>query len=371
MKVIANYLPQFHRIPENDKWWGEGFTDWKSAQDAKPLFNGHCQPRVPKDNFYYDLSKKEDIEWQVNLANKHGVYGFGIYHYWFNNDMKLLETPSEIIRDNPEIDTHYMFIWDNTSWTRTWTNKRFANNWVIQEKSDVEDQTDNGMLAELIYGEEDDWANHFNYLLTFFKDERYIKIDNKPVFAIFNQNNQPDVLRKMVLHWDKLAKENGFAGIYVLGKKNYQNINISDYQVNYEPAQSALQPDNIVKKVYFKLREKFNKNRRPNYYNYDSVWKSIIKKAKNNLNPNEFYSAFVDFDDSPRRGINGRIMKGATPEKFEKYFEELLKVSKEQNREYVFLTAWNEWGEGAYLEPDELNGSAYLEAVERCVKKVD
>ena len=114
-KIIALYLPQFHQIPENDKFWGEGFTDWVTVKNAKPLFPGHNQPRKPLHDNYYDLSKKESIKWQADLANEYGIYGFGIYHYWFNNEQNLLSKPSEIIRDNDDININYCFVWDNTT----------------------------------------------------------------------------------------------------------------------------------------------------------------------------------------------------------------------------------------------------------------
>lgn len=370
MKIIANYLPQFHRIPENDKWWGEGFTDWKSTREAIPLYEGHIQPKEPINDFYYDLSNIEHIRTQVDLAKKYNIYGFGIYHYWFNSDLHLLDKPPMLIRDNKDLDIHYLFIWDNSSWARTWTNKRFADSWINQEAVN-EELCDTGMLAELVYGDEKDWECHFEYLLSFFEDERYIKFDNKPVFAIFNQNNEPKTLKKMINYWDKRAKECGYNGVYVLGKKNYQNINVTEHLLNYEPAQSALQPDNIIKKIYEKFKKYIYKDKSPLFYDYDRTWKIILRKAKKAMNKDEIYSAFIDFDDSPRRGINAKIMKGSSPQKFEKYLTELLKISKNQKKEYIFLTAWNEWGEGAYLEPDKLNGYGYLEAVRKAMVAVE
>ena len=370
MKIIANYLPQYHIIPENSEWWGEGYTDWVAVKNAKALYEGHNQPRIPLDDNYYDLSEAENIRWQAKLAANYGIYGFGIYHYWFGEDRKLLERPAELIRDNEDIDIHYMFIWDNVSWARSWSNVRFSVSWT-EEGQKTPEGRDNAILEELVYGGEPQWKKHFDYLMTFFKDERYIKIDNKPVFAVFNQNNKPEVLRRMVIYWDKLAREAGYNGICVIGKKNYRNINISDYQMNYEPAQSALQPDNIGLKILYKCRERIHKGRKPNYYDYTKVWKRILKRARKCKNENEYFSAFVDFDDSPRRGINARIFRGFTAEKFRKYLMELLVVSKKQNKEYVFITAWNEWGEGAYLEPDTENGYRCLEAVKECVEAAE
>ncbi|MBQ0066894.1 MAG: glycoside hydrolase family 99-like domain-containing protein, partial [Phascolarctobacterium sp.] len=143
VKVIANYLPQYHRIPENDMWWGEGYTDWVATKNAKPLFEGHRQPRIPLDNNYYDLSDVNTIRWQAQLARKYGVYGFGIYHYWFNSNMQLLQKPAELLLKNKDIDINFMFIWDNSSWIRSWSNIKECNDWA--PKFDREQKnTDNG-----------------------------------------------------------------------------------------------------------------------------------------------------------------------------------------------------------------------------------
>ena len=135
-QIIALYLPQYHRIPENDKFWGDGFTDWVTVKNAKSLFDGHQQPRVPLNDNYYDLSLKENVAWQAQLAKEYGIDGFGVYHYWFNNEQNLLTKPAEIIRDNDDIDINYFFVWDNGNWIRSWSNVA-GNDWApIAEKKD-------------------------------------------------------------------------------------------------------------------------------------------------------------------------------------------------------------------------------------------
>lgn len=372
IKIIANYLPQFHRIPENDKWWGEGFTDWVAVKNAKQTYKWQKLPRVPLNENYYDLSDVNTIKWQADLAQKYGIYGFGIYHYWFNSEQMLLQKPAELIRDNKDIDIHFLFIWDNTSWKRTWKKMKFSNDYA-PAFDDSEHSNDNGILANLDYGNKSDWKKHFDYLLPFFKDDRYIKIDNKPVFIVFVPHNNTQVLIKMSEYWDSLAQKEGYDGIEIISKTNIKKKVISKYCVTYEPSRSAAGGcDNIARKLFIKMKQLIDRKlNRPDLYNYKSTWRRAIKNASRLKNKNVFYSGFVGFDDTPRRGRKARILKGDTPELFEKYFTKLLQISKEHGKEYVFLTAWNEWGEGAYLEPDTRYGTAYLEAVKRAVDLVN
>lgn len=372
VKIIANYLPQFHSIPENDEWWGKGYTDWTAVKNSKSLFKGHIQPHRPLENNYYDLSKVENIRWQVELANTYGIYGFAIYHYWFNSEQKLLEKPGELLLENKDINIHFCFIWDNSTWKRTWSNVKFGNDWGEDDKKTRQSNVSNGILAELKYGNEEDWKLHFEYLLQFFKDDRYIKINNKPVFGIFNQDNEQDILKKMFSYWNELAQKNGFEGLYILGKRNHHGIKVTEYLYDYEPLKHGWLYDDFAGKVYQKIRTNlYRKLKVVDKYDYDKIWKKIINSAKNNQDTNLFYGAFVSYDDTPRRGARGKAIIGGTPDKFEKYMAELIGVSKKQGKEYLFLTAWNEWGEGAYLEPDTENGYAYLEALKRAVESVD
>lgn len=363
-KIIANYLPQFHEIPENSKWWGEGFTDWLAVKKSTPLYDGHNQPRIPLDGHYYSLDDVNEIKKQAKLAGEYGVYGFGIYHYWFSSELKLLEKPAELIRDNPDVDINYLFLWDNTSWTRTWSKERLMNDWAPGYDGVVSDEElqKGGVLAKLVYGTEDDWKKHFDYLLTFFRDKRYIKIDNKPLFGIFQPHNQFDVIKKMVKFWDGLAKENGYEGIVCMTKDNWRDEGL-EYRIRYSPFSPNYFMDAMNNKINNVISKKMKRAR---FANYDRHWRKILKDAQR-ADDKTFLSGFVDFDDTPRRGNLARIMKGASPGKFGRYLKELIQISQKQNKEYVFVTAWNEWGEGAYLEPDETNGYAYLEALKAAI----
>ena len=363
-KIIALYLPQFHCIPENDEFWGKGFTDWVTVKNAKPLFKGHNQPVVPLNENYYDLSIKENVEWQSSLAHKHGIYGFGVYHYWFNNEKNLLTKPAEIMRDDKEIPTKYFFIWDNCNWKRSWSNVS-GNAWApVAEQPKDKGQT---ILIPYILGTEEDWETHYQYVATHFKSDRYIKKDNKPIFCIFNYSKE---INNMCRYWNILAQKDGFEGVHFIFHNPRINILPNKtYRYSYEPHSSGWHThltfwDRVVKKLHSFISVSQHSHS-ISFYEYDVLWEQLLLNARKHPETTFYHGAFVSYDDSPRRGDKGAIIvKGATPEKFQKYFSELVKISSEQNKEFIFLTAWNEWGEGAYLEPDVLNGIKYLEAVQ-------
>ena len=167
VKIIPFYLPQFHEIPENNKWWGEGFTEWTNVRKAKPLFEGHRQPKIPLDNNYYNLMDDNVKIWQAKIAKEHGIFGFCYYHYWFKNGRKLLEKPAEQMLQNQEIDIPFCFCWANENWSKNWDG---GNREVIMEQH---------------YGGKQDWEMHFQYLLPFFRDKRYITVHGKPIFVIY------------------------------------------------------------------------------------------------------------------------------------------------------------------------------------------
>lgn len=241
MKVIAFYLPQFHSIPENDMMWGKGFTEWVNVKKSKPLFKGHYQPRKPLNDNYYNLLDDDIKKWQVNLAKEHGIYGFCFYHYWFNGK-KLLEKPVEQFLNNSNLDISFCLSWANEAWSKAWVSK-----------SDE-------VLYEQEYGNEKNWEEHFTYLLPFFKDKRYIKENNKPLFIIYRPE-LIDCLNEMLDYLDKRAKECGFSGIafayqhvnFYL-KKNKDDSRFS-YNIEYEPAysMSELRKDNKTKTFLLKF----------------------------------------------------------------------------------------------------------------------
>ena len=363
MKVIAFYLPQFHEIPENNEWWGKGFTEWVNVKKAKPLFEGHNQPRVPLNENYYNLLDGKTQKEQVEMANKYGVYGFCFYHYWFDGKL-LLEKPVENFLKDKSLDTHYCICWANEHWTNAWANKEAK------------------VLIEQRYGNEKEWKEHFDYLLKFFKDERYIKEDNKPLLVIYRPE-LIDCLKEMFDFWNKEAIKNGFDGVnfayqhagYTVSPKCDESL--FKYALEYHPncAQVFMNAEkksflNTAKKqiaLFFEkylkinIREKLKGNKLK-HYDYDEIWKYIInmKPRNNKCIP----GAFVDWDNTPRRGYKGFVIDGANPQKFKDYFSKQIKHAKEDyKKDMIFIFSWNEWAEGGYLEPDEKNKFGYLEGI--------
>lgn len=358
-KIIAMYLPQYHCIPENDAFWGKGFTDWVTVKKAKPLYKGHIQPRVPINDNYYDLSLEDNVVWQAKLAEKAGIYGFGVYHYWFNNEKNLLTKPAEIIRDSDEININYFLAWDNASWVRSWTNVS-GNAWSPVADKGLK-KSGPSIMVQYELGEEADWKNHFGHILSHFKNPRYIKVDGKPMFVIFNYNEE---VGRMCSFWNRLAKNEGFSGIYfVIKYKPGQKISKGLQQFKYEPLHSGWSKPSLWNRIEDKINRTFDVRLRLRRYSYDQIWKTILCNAEFDVSPNILHGAFVSYDDTPRRGRDGRVVCGASPEKFQMYLDRLMEISSNQDKEFVFVTAWNEWGEGAYLEPDTVNGYSFLESL--------
>lgn len=350
VKLLAFHLPQYHTFPENDEWWGKGFTDWVNIKKAKPLYKGHNQPKVPIDGYYDMLDKKTHVR-QAELAKQYGIYGFCYYHYWFNGKM-LMEKPLEMILDEKDIELPFCMCWANEPWTRSWDGKSKE---VIMPQS---------------YGNKKDWEKHIQYLLPFFKDERYIKIDNKPVFVIYRTNyiNDCDAI---IAYWESICKENGFDGIYLVEELNgFQfkpTCKKTSAVLEFEPIYTHIKSKTVWKKAVIKLKERlgipYSK------YSYAKTCKKIINRpiAKYD-NKKTFLGMFAGWDNTPRRKKGGEIAEDATAEKFYYALKKQVERSNSINSDFLFINAWNEWAEGAYLEADDRNGYSYLEAVKRVVE---
>ena len=377
MKLIAFYLPQFHNIPENDEWWGDGFTEWVNVKAAKPLFEGHQQPKVPLNDNYYNLLDDNVKIWQAKIAKEHGVYGFCYYHYWFSGKM-LLEKPMEQMLKNKAVDIPFCISWANETWTKAWVN---------DEKK---------VLILKKYGEKDEWKQHFDYLLPFFKDDRYIKENNKPLFIIY----RPEVvecLNEMLDYWNQLAIENGFDGMCFA----YQTINMDitngsdtsrfDYDIEFQPSYARFDMSNqksklaVLKKIRRNVAKWFEKKfgidllrytspmmarklLHTNGIDYSEAWETILarKPISNKCIP----GAFAAWDNTPRHKERGWVYTNNTPEIFEKYLEkQIVRARDVYHKDMIFMYAWNEWAEGGYLEPDEEHGYAYLDAIRTALEK--
>lgn len=346
MKVLALNLPQFHEIPENNEWWGQGFTEWTNVKRARPIYPGHKQPMVPLGNKYYDLSIKEDVVGQAVLAKRYGVSGFVYFHYWYEG-RKLLQKPCEILLNSPEADIEYCFCWANHSWTRSWDGK---NHQILLEQS---------------YGTESDWEAHLEYFLPFFMDNRYVKRNNKPMLVIYNASAIPRV-DDMVEFWNKRLIAAGFDGIYIVEYISSKNLRpackYSQAVYEDEPMYTLRFEINAIEKA---RRVFFKALKRPEYQDYDKIWKLLLQKHRTYGGREIIQGSFTAWDNSPRRGNKGcMIVKGSSPIKFANYLNRLVKSNRQDvSNEYIIINAWNEWGEGAILEPSEQDGYGYLEAV--------
>lgn len=369
-KLLAFYFPQFHSIPENDLWWGKGFNDWILVKKNKSLFNGHNQPRVPIDNVYYNPCEAKVLQNQALLAQEYGIYGFMFYHYFFDGKL-MLEKPLETLLQHKEIEIPYCLSWANETWTRGWIGKPHI---VLQEQKHTYNK--------------DIWRQHFFYLLPFFLDDRYIRIDNKPVFIIY----QPTIVshhNELLELWTELAIKNGLEGIYFIANKNHQISNwdcMKDYNalLRFQPREAYnskyFQDKNKIARFQFlrNLPEKYQGYLRKlsNYFtsytliDANKIWDIILDHAyeRNPQNLTVYESAFFEWDNSPRYGKHAKIYCGLSKERMYNNLKKLHNLSVKNNSEFVFFNAWNEWSESAYLEPDTVNGYDYLNIIKSVFK---
>lgn len=363
-KLIALYLPQFHEIDENNLWWGKGYTEWDAVKNAKPLFRGHLQPNVPLNDNYYDLSdiSAKTWKWQSKLAKEYGVYGFCIYHYWFDIDSLLLQRPMEILFDHPEIDINYCVCWANESWSRNWYGLQRE---VLKEQK----YSTNSYIAQ------------FNYLLKFFKDSRYIKIDNKPVVCIYRSDDILD-LETLKSIWSNMARDNGFGGVYIVSAKTGRKVvdnreTTIDAYYDFQPGYSINHKVPFFKKIplYFRksvvrtINTIFHKKNLEEIIDSRIIYSSF-KRKDINLKKNNYPGLFAKWDNTPRRLNKGSLYLNTTPSFFEKQIATMLFYGEKQgfNMEFVFINAWNEWGEGCYLEPDCKYKFEYLKVIAKFFK---
>jgi hypothetical protein len=366
IKYYPFYFPQFYEIPENNKWWGEGFTDWVKVKESNPLNENHNQPRIPLNNNYYDQSNPDTQKAQVDLALKYGIDGFNFYHYWFNGKL-LLEKPLENFQKLKH-DMGYCITWANETWTKRWEGK--GNEILIEQKHNRDVK---------------EWEDHFNYLLQFFTDNRYLKIDNKPVFCIYRPDLIP-YLNEFISFFQSKSKEHNLEGIYFIALRAYKPKSEKIYKnfdaiLRFQPRDvfSAMKKNNFISHLTKFLRFLPEKNQiflssiflrikenKAIEYDYSSFWDNLLKIALNDHNSNLlkiriFQSFSVDWDNTPRYKEKAHYFNNSSLQIFKEKVSQLIAIIKSKNEDdIVFINAWNEWSEGAYLEPDTKNEYNYL-----------
>ena len=346
-KLIAFYLPQYHSIPLNDQNFGRGFTEWDNVTKAKPQFVGHYQPQLPIDVGFYDLSHDNVMYRQVELAKQYGVYGFCFHYYWFSGD-RLLEKPIFNFLNNKELDLPFCLCWANENWSKLWDG---GDRQVIKEQK-MDDDT-----YDMFYRD----------IKMFFNDDRYIKINNKPLLviyraALFKKEKFINFLEGI----RKEAMKDGFDGLFVITS----NLQFDCTQADEWGLDGCVEfpPHGTFPHLTYKKGDYTNKNstiNRVDMHDYIKHKKFLIENHKNT-----FKGVFPSWDNTARKTYsNGWCFEGVTPEAYESWlFECIYDTRKNREHQFVFINAWNEWGEGAHLEPDKKYGYAYLAATRRALE---
>ena len=351
--ILAFYLPQYYPIPENDAWWGKGFTEWTNTAKAKPLFPGHKQPHIPSDLGFYDLRVPETRIAQADLAREYGIDGFIYWHYWFGDGKRLLELPFNEMLKTGKPNFPFCLAWANHSWTGKWHG------------------LDDNMLFEQTYPGIEDYTAHFFHLVSAFRDDRYIKIDNKPVLIIYSPDEIPETIKFTAL-WKELAIKNGFNGIHFIGicNKKWDPVKDGfDGQTVHQPVHYI----SVYERDLFSRIRGFCKRHTMGVLPYIASYKNLTSGYHFKDFPKDTFIPTIipNWDTTPRLHKRGWVFHKSTPDLFKIHFENTVKFVTEQNNEHkmIFIKSWNEWAEGNYLEPDLEWGKGYLNAV-REVKKI-
>jgi len=360
-RIIAIYLPQFHPIPENDEWWGKGFTEWRNVVRAKPRFSEHYQPHIPADLGFYDLRVPEIMEEQARMAREHGISGFCYYHYWFSGKL-LLERPLEDMLKSRKPDFPFMICWANENWTRVW------------------DGGEKKILIEQKYSEEDD-IQHIKYLMKYFKDPRYIRVNNKPVISIYRSVLLPDIERTIRI-WQTEAMKEGMelyicrfeSAVHGMGK-DYLTDGI-DASIDFEPFGCGFMEYHKYNK-YERLAKKginllsrliFGKNIFPKILSYEKYVHFQLKR--NNPSYKRYPCVTPMWDNSARRKKNNYFaFHSSTPKLFGIWLKDTINkfIPYSDDENFIFINAWNEWAEGNHLEPCMKWGDKYLKEIKKLI----
>jgi len=348
VRAIAFVLPQFHPIPENNEWWGKGFTEWSNVTKAKPLFEGHYQPHLPADLGFYDLRLPEAREAQAALAREYGIHGFCYYHYWFNG-RRILERPVDEIVASGRPDFPFCLCWANENWTRRW---------------DGEDQE---ILLKQNYSPEDD-VQHIRALAKYFQDPRYIRIDKKPLMLIYRVANLPDPAGT-VSRWRAEMEKLGFPGIFLCNVENIPGDRVPrsvgfDAAIEFAPDSTVI-PKAKRRSLPWRVARKLRLVDRTFKNHYISSYSELMQRmlSKPPVDYPRFSGITPSWDNSARRKMGALIFEGATPQLYGQWLSEIVKRTRQRPpaEQVIFINAWNEWAEGNHLEPCTRWGRAYLE----------
>jgi len=350
-RLVAFYLPQFHPIPENDRWWGKGFTEWTNVAKARPLFRHHYEPHVPGELGFYDLRLPETRTAQADLARGHGIEGFCYWHYWFEG-RRLLERPFDDVLASGQPDFPFCLAWANETWSRRW----------LGEERDV--------LLPQSYSDDDD-LRHSRWLVAAFADKRYMKVNGRAVFLIYRPRDLPQP-RRTVETIRTLALKSGLADPYLVGiDAHCPGVDCRelgfDATLTFEPQLGALPDFNRDRGTLGKLKRNLKlRIASPTLKIYDYAFARSRMAGVRRAGPTH-PCLFVGWDNTPRRGRNGIVIVNATPPRLEEGLADLIErvQPKPFEERFVFLNAWNEWAEGNHLEPDVKYGRGFLEAVRR------
>ena len=342
IKAIALYLPQFYSFKENNEWWEKGFTEWYNVRKTKPLYNGHHQPRMPGDNIqylgYYDLTNVDFIKKQIQLAKMHGIYGFGIYYYWFSGK-RLLEKPIDILLNNKEIQFKFLLIWANEDWTRRW----------------------NGFEGKILIKQDYKKCDPYNFIKDIKKyiiDDKYIKINNKAAIGLYEPKKVP-YLTNTISIWRGSAKKLGLGEIYIIVCLNahtyreMKNLKLFDAVYEFTPRDSLKY---FVKDMPY------------------SLYTTTLYKDIDYINISDdfplYRGSMLEFDNSPRKKEKSMIYENYSPEQFYMINKKIIKWTRDrynENDRFIFINAWNEWGEGTYLEPDKKYGYSSINSLSKAL----
>jgi len=370
--VYTFFLPQFHECDFNNEWWGKGFTEWNNVRNSKKLFNNHDQPKIPL-NGYFDLNNVNELTDQANLAKSHGINGFIFYHYWSKGQRPLGKVLDTFLA-NKVINIDFALSWANHSWTKTWTNNRGSLNTLFKQEYEIDN------------------TNHFDFIAKCMIDERYISIDGKKLFIIYDYNDIPN-LKEFISNLRNYFTNKHKIDIYIVAtvtgwSKKIEKLNLFDAIIISQPSNAFHSPSNIFDNKLINIRLKTRlksmpnfikwffyllddlKIKKPRFFDFKDVVDNLYEQIKYTNFPLSnklklYHSCFIDWDNTPRYKKRATIIKNFDLNVFE---NQLKKIYNSQ--EIIFIYAWNEWGEGMYLQPDIKYKYQKLEVIKKVVNLI-